>query len=322
MARMLKKNMSNMIDNRLKELKRNSISHISLNTGILCNQECRHCHLEAGPGKKDEVMKKGLIPRLAEYVRSRRPVSLEITGGAPELNENIAELIRELRPLVKKMTMRTNLTAISLCSISGFPDFLHKNQVGLVASLPCHTGEGVDCQRGRGVFEKSIDQLGRLNSLGFGIEGGVPVTLVYNPTDFSLPPAQGEVEKDFKEKLSRSYNIDFTDLVTMTNVPVGRFASELKGKGYFDDYIQELSEKFNPQTLTRLMCLDQVTIDWKGRFYDCDFNLALDLPRGGWSDLDSFREKPEIGRNIYTGYHCLACTAGAGSSCHGSLSGE
>jgi radical SAM/Cys-rich protein len=170
-----------------------------------------------------------------------------------------------------------------------------------------------------GVFEKSIEELGRLNSVGFGVDGGVPVTLVYNPTDISLPPDQLEVEKDFKKKLLDTYGIEFTGLVTMTNVPVGRFAGHLKRNGHFKDYMQTLSESFNSDTLPRLMCLNQVTIDWKGRFYDCDFNLALDLPSGGWSDLDSYRQRREIGRKIYTGYHCLACTAGSGSSCHGSL---
>jgi radical SAM/Cys-rich protein len=263
-----------------------------------------------------------MIPKLKEYLDHIKPESLEITGGAPELNENIVTLIREIRPRVKKLTMRTNLTAMSLCSFSGFPDFLYDNKVGLVASLPCFSEDKVDSQRGSGVFENSIRQLNQLNSLGFGVEGGVPVTLVYNPTDYALPPNQIDVEKEFKEKLSGSYGIKFTDLVTMTNVPVGRFAVDLKEKGYFRDYLRTLSDSFNRDTLPRLMCLDQVTIDWRGRFYDCDFNLALSLPSSGWSDLDSYREKHEIGRKIYTGYHCLACTAGSGSSCHGSLAGE
>jgi radical SAM/Cys-rich protein len=267
-------------------------------------------------------MRAGIIPKLIEYLEYSRPESLEITGGAPELNKNIVTLIRKIRPLVKKLTMRTNLTAMSLCSSIGFPDFLYEHKVGLVASLPCYTGEKVNSQRGSGVFEKSIRQLNHLNSLGFGIEDGVPVTLVYNPVDHSMPPKQTDVEKTFREKLAVSYGVKFTDLVTMTNVPVGRFAADLKEEGYFKDYIKMLSDSFNQDTLFRLMCLDQVTIDWKGRFYDCDFNLALDLPRGGWSSLDSYRDKHEIGRKIYTGYHCLACTAGAGSSCHGSLAGE
>ena len=314
--------MSDDLNKRFKDLTRKSISHISLNIGILCNQECMHCHLEAGPGKRDEVMQPEMIPKLKEYLDYIKPESLEITGGAPELNENIVTLIREIRPRVKKLTMRTNLTAMSLCSFSGFPDFLYDNKVGLVASLPCFSEDKVDGQRGSGVFENSIRQLNQLNSLGFGVEGGVPVTLVYNPTDYALPPDQMDVEKEFKEKLSGSYGIKFTDLVTMTNVPVGRFAADLKEKGYFRDYLRTLSDSFNRDTLPRLMCLDQVTIDWRGRFYDCDFNLALSLPSGGWSYLDSYREKHEIGRKIYTGYHCLACTAGSGSSCHGSLAGE
>lgn len=315
----LKKNIDNPLKNKFRDIKRESISHISLNIGILCNQKCRHCHLEAGPGRVSEVMKKELIGKLRDYIKYVRPRSLEITGGAPELNGNIIELIQKIRPLVQKVTMRTNLTAISLCAFSGFPDFLYDNNVALVASLPCFTKERVNSQRGNGVFKKSIEELSRLNSIGFGVDGGVPVTLVYNPIDLSLPPDQPEVEKDFRERLFEYYGIEFTNLVTLTNVPVGRFAVNLKKKGRFRDYIQVLSKSFNHDTLPGLMCRNQITIDWRGRFYDCDFNLALDLPSGGWSDLNSCRRRSETGREIYTGYHCLACTAGSGSSCHGSL---
>ena len=314
-----KEKISNELDPGFGDLKRKSISHISLNTGTLCNQQCTHCHLNAGPDKENEVMGKDIIVKLKEFINITKPLSLEITGGAPELNKYIFELIEEIRPLVKDISMRTNLTAMLDHDFSRLSSFLYDKKIALVASLPCYTKDNVDSQRGDGVFKKSIDTLSKLNSIGFGIDGGVPLILVYNQTDFSLPPSQQSVKEDFRKMLEETYKIKFTDLITMINVPLGRFADRLKKEGQFEEYIQTLKDNYNAENLPKLMCLDQITIDWKGRFYDCDFNLALDLPRGGWSDLDSYNENSCIGSKIHTGYHCLSCTAGPGSSCHGSL---
>ena len=307
------------LDPGFGDLKREGISHISLNVGILCNQQCNHCHLEAGPNKKNDVMGREAIGKLKEFIKLTRPESLEITGGAPELNKNIVELIEEIRPLVKKISMRTNLTAMLDNDFGKLSTFLYDRKINLVASLPCYTRENVNSQRGNGVFEKSINILRRLNSIGFGMDTGVPITLVYNPAGFSLPPPQQDLQEEYKKRLEQSHGIKFTNLITMTNVPLGRFADQLKKEGHFGDYIQRLKDSYNPESLSKLMCLDQVTIGWKGRFYDCDFNLALDLPKGGWSGLDSYTENSGIGSKIFTGPHCLSCTAGQGSNCRGNF---
>jgi radical SAM/Cys-rich protein len=315
----IKEKISNELNPGFDDLERKSISHISLNIGTFCNQQCTHCHLNAGPDKENEVMGKDIIVKIKKFINITRPLSLEITGGAPELNKHIIELIEEVRPLVKNISMRTNLTAMLDHDFSRLSNFLYDKKIALVASLPCYTKDNVDGQRGNGVFKKSINTLSKLNSIGFGIDGGVPIILVYNKTDFSLPPSKLSMEEDFRKILEETYKIKFTDLITMTNVPIGRFADRLKKEGHFEEYVQTLKNNHNPENLPKLMCLDQVTIDWKGRFYDCDFNLALDLPKGGWSDLDSYQENSCIESKIYTGYHCLSCTAGSGSSCHGSL---
>lgn len=315
----MEKNISDFVDLRLGDLKRNRISHISLNVGILCNQQCNHCHLEAGPDKKNDVMGREAIGKLKEFIKFAEPGSLEITGGAPELNKNIVELIEEIRPLVKKISMRTNLTAMLDNDFGKLSTFLYDRKINLVASLPCYTRDNVNSQRGNGVFKKSIDVLRRLNSIGFGMDTGVPITLVYNPAGLSLPPPQQDLQEDYRRRLEQSHGIKFTNLITMTNVPLGRFADQLKKEGHFGDYVQRLKNNYNPESLSRLMCLDQVTVDWKGRFYDCDFNLALDLPKGGWSGLDSYTENSGIGSKIFTDYHCLSCTAGSGSNCRGNF---
>jgi radical SAM/Cys-rich protein len=259
------------------------------------------------------------IGKLKEFIKFAEPGSLEITGGAPELNKNILELIEETRPLVKKISMRTNLTAMLDNDFGKLSTFLYDRKINLVASLPCYTRDNVNSQRGNGVFKKSIDVLRRLNSIGFGMDTGVPITLVYNPAGLSLPPPQQDLQEDYRRRLEQSHGIKFTNLITMTNVPLGRFADQLKKEGHFGDYVQRLKDNYNPESLSRLMCLDQVTIDWKGRFYDCDFNLALDLPKGGWSGLDSYTENSGIGSKIFTDYHCLSCTAGSGSNCRGNF---
>ncbi len=315
----MEKNISDFVDLRLGDLKRNRISHISLNVGILCNQQCNHCHLEAGTNKKNDVMGREAIGKLKEFIKFAEPGSLEITGGAPELNKNIVELIEETRPLVKKISMRTNLTAMLENDFGKLSTFLYDRKINLVASLPCYTRDNVNSQRGNGVFKKSIDVLRRLNSIGFGMDTGVPITLVYNPAGLSLPPPQQDLQEDYRRRLEQSHGIKFTNLITMTNVPLGRFADQLKKEGHFGDYVQRLKNNYNPESLSRLMCLDQVTVDWKGRFYDCDFNLALDLPKGGWSGLDSYTENSGIGSKIFTDYHCLSCTAGSGSNCRGNF---
>ncbi len=307
---------------KFRDLKRKRISHISLNIGLLCNQACQHCHLDAGPDRK-ESMDLSMVEKLKEFIGNVTPDSIEVTGGAPEMHPDIEFLLNELKPLAKNISMRTNLTAL-LDKGKEFIDILHKNNIILVASLPCYRENIVDSQRGEGVFNKSIESIKMLNSAGYGLKTGPQLVLVYNPPEFQLPPPQKDIEKEFKKVLFSKFGINFSSLVAMANVPVGRFAEYLRKNKKDDSYFYSLESNFNGSNLERVMCLSQVTIDWNGRFYDCDFNLAIDLPSGGWSNIDSYLHSRQslgtfIGSRIFTGPHCLACTAGAGSSCHGSL---
>lgn len=330
---------------KLKNIRRQKIGHISFNIGLYCNQMCTHCHLNSGP-KRTEMMDRPLITKMAEFIKVLKPYSFEITGGAPELSPYISEIIHKIRPLVKKISMRTNLTALELNKKSennchkknGFIKFLYENSISLIASLPCYEEEEVRIQRGEGVFEKSIELLKKINDIGYGKSENPTLDLVFNPIFPKLPPQQSKLELKYKEVLKNNFGINFNNLITMANVPVGRFAENLKIKHSYNNYIDLLRESFNEKNLVKLMCLNQVTIDWKGRFYDCDFNLAIDLPENGWSNLDAVLEfikrsknkdsnssantilkKALIGKKIFIGEHCLTCTAGSGSSCHGAL---
>ncbi len=330
---------------KLKNIRRQKISHISFNIGLYCNQMCAHCHLNSGP-ERTEAMDWPLMAKMAEFIKISQPDSFEITGGAPELNPYISEFIRKIRPLVKKISMRTNLTALELNKKSEnnsgnknrFIKFLYENSISLVASLPCYEEEEVRIQRGEGVFEKSIEVLKELNDIGYGKSAIPALDLVFNPIFPTLPPQQSMLELKFKEILNNNFGIEFNNLIAMTNVPVGRLAENLKIKNSYDGYINLLRKNFNEENLAKLMCISQVTIDWKGRFYDCDFNLAIDMPKNGLSNIDlilgltnsgknsgvnqsdnNILNNLLIGKRIFTGGHCLACTAGSGSSCHGAL---
>lgn len=299
-------------------LKKEKISHVSLNIGLLCNQACKHCHLEADQFRK-EKMDNSVIGKVINFLQTYLPDTLEITGGAPELNENLTSLIEKIRPLVSKITLRTNLTALYSYNNSCLIEFLFNNEIGLVASLPCFTERNVTLQRGKGVFEKSISVLKTLNEIGYGVKNKLPLILVYNPLDDTLPPEQKSLELKYREELKKTYGIEFTSLIAMANVPVGRFKKNLEKANKYDAYLNMLKRNFNQDNLSKLMCLNQVTIGWSGRLYDCDFNLALDYPKGGLSNLFSSELGEIEGKKIFTGSHCLTCTAISGSSCHGSL---
>ena len=308
------------IEKYFKNLKKGNITHVSLNAGLLCNQSCNHCHLDAGHFRT-EKMDAGLIEHIVKFLKMYLPDTLEITGGAPELNENLTGLIKIIRPIIKTITMRTNLTAMySGNSLNTFLiEFLRSNEIGLIASLPCFNEENVDLQRGNGVFKKSISVLMELNKNGYGMHDRLPLFLVYNPLEENLPPGQKYLESVYRQELKNNYDVSFSGLIAMANVPVGRFKKKLEEKGKYQAYINMLKENFSIGNIGRLMCLGQVTIDWRARIYDCDFNLALDYPEGGISNLHSLQTDKIKGKKIFTGPHCLACTAGSGSSCHGSL---
>jgi len=293
---------------------------IQANLGLRCNLHCRHCHVEASP-QRGELM---TWPVMAAVLRlaSALPAGLvDLTGGAPELNPDFRRFVTALRASGLLVQVRTNLTVFDEPGQVGTPEFLMRNRVRLVASLPCYLDENVSVQRGSGVYPRSIAALRRLNSLGYGCCEELPLDLVYNPGGPFLPPDQATLEADYRHEMRTRHGIEFTRLLTITNMPAGRFLQELHTQGKAVRYQSLLQDNFNPQTLDGLMCRRQICIAWDGALADCDFNLAIGL--GLAADLPSKIDKldPAMlhGRPIVTGEHCFACTAGHGSSCRGAL---
>lgn len=288
---------------------------LQVNVGLKCNQECIHCHLQAGPGRT-EVMEWSTMAALLEFAQQAGSSKVDITGGSPELNPDLRRFIAALRSRDHDVMVRTNLTILLEPDMGEMADFYRDQQVELTASLPCYLEEEVREQRGRGVFEKSIKALKLLNSIGYGED--LPLNLVYNPLGAFLPPPQKDLEEEYRDQLRHNFDISFTRLFTIANMPIGRFLYDLKRKGQYEGYSRLLEESFNPSTLDSLMCRHQINVGWDGRFYDCDFNQALGLDIGC-----SLPDRPAVDRlryrGIVTGNHCFGCTAGAGSSCGGSL---
>jgi radical SAM/Cys-rich protein len=303
-------------------LRRDVITSVQVNVGKLCNQACHHCHVDAGP-KRTERMSAEVARRTIELVAATPSVNtVDITGGAPELNPNFRTLVLESRQLGLKIIDRCNLTVLFEDGQQDLGEFLAANSVEITASLPCYTESNVDAQRGRGVFNQSIAALRRLNQLGYGAEGSALVlNLVYNPLGPSIPPSQERLEADYKRHLADEYGINFNRLFAITNMPIKRFASELARKGKAEAYMSMLVNHFNPQTVSTLMCRSMISVSWDGRLFDCDFNQMLDIESSRGKDMfevDSFSAMN--GTAISTASHCFGCTAGAGSSCQGSLS--
>jgi radical SAM/Cys-rich protein len=307
------------------QLKRLSLDVVQINLGKLCNQTCRHCHVQAGPGR-NEVMSDQVSGQAVDFVRSVEAATVDITGGAPELNPFFRKLVTEFRRLGRHVILRSNLTAQLQVGLEDVSAFLAAQGVEIIASLPCYTQENVDRQRGAGVFNKSIIAMRRLNELGYGQVGSSLVLhLVYNPGGAFLPAAQAALEADYRRELMSCFGLSFTHLYTITNMPIGRFAQQIKQDGESESYWRLLADSFNPATLENLMCLRQVSIGWDGYLYDCDFNQMLGL-RLGKSNPIRLNDQPPAkiarslkGRTIRTGFHCYGCTAGSGSSCAGSL---
>ncbi len=305
----------------LPPLRRDSVRTLQVNIGRRCDLACHHCHVEAGP-KRTESMDQRTAERVVDLLASHPRIELlDLTGGAPELNECFRFLVREARALGRRVIDRCNLTVLLLPEQEGTAAFLARQGVEIVASLPCYAPENVDRQRGRGVFERSIEALRLLNELGYAAPGS-PLTLdlVYNPLGPSLPPPQAELEERYRTELRELFGSAFNRLITITNMPIRRFAHDLIREGSLAEYQRLLVGHFNPATVPGLMCRSLVSVDYEGRLFDCDFNQMLDLPlhapRTIWSveDLDSLN-----GQSIHVGAHCFACTAGAGSSCSGAL---
>jgi len=306
-------------------LKRANLTTLQVNMGDLCNQACTHCHIEASPyGKK--IMSRKTADDILAFLKSRKMLTLDITGGAPELNPHFEYFVESARPLVDELIVRSNLTVLFEKGKVKLPDFFRLNRVHLICSLPCYTKENVDRQRGAGVFEKSIKALKLLNEAGFTRRNDLQLDLVYNAQGAYLPGSQVSLEKDYKKALKEDHGIDFNRLLTITNVPIKKFKDYLEANNEYEKYSDVLENNFNPATIETLMCRTFLSIGYDGRLYDCDFNLALGYSLkdalGNELTIDKLRMEDLEKREIITGEHCLACTAGSGSSCQGALTNE
>lgn len=304
-------------------IRRGELTTLQVNLGYLCNQSCLHCHVNAGP-TRTELMDAGTVAQVLAFVEAKRVQTLDLTGGAPELNPHFRGLVTRARVLGVRVMDRCNLTVMEQPGQAGLAEFLAQHQVEVVASLPCYSQANVDAQRGDGVFEASIRGLQRLNALGYGRpDTGLALNLVYNPQGASLPPPQGVLETDYKQRLQDDFGILFNQLFVLTNMPIQRFGSTLISKGEFDTYLELLRNAYQPQNLDQVMCRSLISIDWRGYVYDCDFNQMLGLPLpgscGSKTHLTDLMQQELTGRPIAVADHCYGCTAGQGSSCGGSL---
>jgi radical SAM/Cys-rich protein len=299
-------------------LKRGQLRTLQINVGRKCNQTCTHCHVDAAPWRT-EMMAEPVARRVGDWIREHRPPIVDITGGAPELSEHFHYFVETARAAGCHVIDRNNLTIIEAQAFAWLPEYLARHEVEVVASLPCYRAENVNAQRGEGVFEKSISALKKLNAVGYGTR--LPLNLVYNPLGPKLPPGQGELEADYKRELRRRYGIEFTGLFTITNQPIARFADDLRQHGKWNEYLELLANNFNPATVAGLMCRSTLSVGWLGEIYDCDFNQMLKLQMRNGKPLFLWDVTPVSleGWAIQTGVHCLACTAGCGSSCSGAL---
>jgi radical SAM/Cys-rich protein len=301
------------------DLRAGGVEVLQVNVGKLCNQACKHCHVDASP-KRTEIMSRETIEQVLEAVRRFRFPVIDITGGAPELNPHFRRLVSEARALGSRVMARHNLTVMFEPGQADLPDFFRAHAVEVVSSLPYFLGQQTDAQRGPGVFDKSIEALRRLNSVGYGVEGsGLILNLVYNPVGAFLPPPQAAIEADFKRELLRRHGVTFDRLYTITNMPIKRFLEYLRRTGNEERYMRRLVESFNPASVAGLMCRTTLSVDWTGRLYDCDFNQMLELTvdESLPQTINDFDPEQFARRRIETAAHCFGCTAGAGSSCGG-----
>lgn len=294
-------------------LHRESTSALQVNVGLRCDLSCRHCHLEAGPNR-DEMMDRSTMDAVVDCAGRFRFAGIDITGGAPELVPEIEHLIEALAPLTPRLIVRSNLVALSSARGAALCRLYRDLKVVLVASLPATNAAQTEAQRGIGVWEKSIAALKMLNGLGYGLEGGgLELDLVSNPAGAFLPAPQQQAEKKFRSDLLRKHGIAFNEFYTFVNAPLGRFRGFLERSGNLQEYLEKLAAGFNPCTVTGLMCRSQLSVDWRGRLHDCDFNVATGLLLGGELKLISdLSELPAPGTPIAVGDHCYACTVGSG----------
>ncbi len=308
---------------RLAPLRRLAPATLQVNLGRLCNQACHHCHVDAGPGRK-ENMTRATAARVIELIAANPALrTIDLTGGAPELNPHFRSIVESARAAGRDVIVRCNLTVIFAPEMEWLPEFYRDAGVHLICSLPCYSAENVERQRGPGVFDKSVAALRILNRLGFGV-GRLALDLVYNPVGPTLPSAQAELERRYRQELGAGYGLSFDRLLTIANMPIRRFARELERLGRHSEYMGLLVNHFNPETVAALMCRTLISVGWDGGLYDCDFNQMLALPLGAAGgrpltifDLDDLATL--AGARIATAPHCFGCTAGVGSSCGGAL---
>ena len=309
-------------NDKFPRIHRGKVETLQINLGYLCNQACLHCHVNAGPTRKEQ-MTLDTIEEIVQLIDNVKPKMVDLTGGAPELNVHFKYLVTEITKRRISIIDRCNLTILSEPGQEDLTQFLSKHKVIVTASLPCYSEENVNSQRGDGVFDRSIDGLRKLNGAGYG--NGNPdlqLHLVYNPIGASLPPPQKTLEKEYKQHLSENYSVSFDSLLTITNMPIKRFGSTLISRGEFGPYLQLLESSYQEKNLESVMCKTLLSIDWEGYVYDCDFNQMLGLPFGDTEKKTHVRDlkMAEIeGNPIAVRDHCFGCTAGNGSSCSGAM---
>ncbi len=300
-------------------IERNDLNILQVNLGYKCNQRCLHCHVNAGPNRK-EMMDLKTINEVIKFSLDNNIRIIDLTGGAPEMNKHFKYIVQTCKENNIHIIDRCNLTIIESEGMTDLPKFLAKHKIEIIASLPCYIEENVNSQRGEGVFKQSIEALKKLNSLGYGKDEELILNLVYNPQGPELPPEQSKLEVDYKNFLSQKYKVFFNKLYTITNMPISRFGSTLVSKKIFHDYMSLLKNSFSSLALKQVMCRELISIDYNGYVYDCDFNQMLDMPLSGKrTHISEVNMKSLKGKKIATADHCYGCTAGTGSSCSGSL---
>ena len=305
-------------------INRNELEILQVNLGYLCNLSCTHCHVNAGP-KRTELMDKAAVDLVLDFIKSTNIHTLDLTGGAPEMNPHFNYLVMRAREMAVTVIDRCNLVILEEPGFEETAGFLADNKVVITASLPCYLEDNVDKQRGKGTFNASLTALKKLNSLGYGqTDSELQLNLVFNPQGINLPPEQKALEKAYKEHLQAHYGIVFNKLFALTNLPIQRFGSMLISKGLFDDYMQLLKDNYRPENLPGVMCRNTLSVDWQGEVYDCDFNQMLQLPLGAnpirKTHLSELMGSASLtGSAITVRQHCYGCTAGQGSSCGGAL---
>lgn len=310
-----------LAESGLYPLRAAGIEVLQVNLGKLCNMTCKHCHVDAGPQRR-EIMSHETAQACIQALADADIPTLDLTGGAPKMNPSFRFLVEEARRLDRHVIERCNLTILRAPGYTDLPEFLAQHQVEIVASLPCYLEENVDAQRGDHAFRRSIEVFRRLNELGYGSgHSGPQLTLVYNPIGPSLPPCQEQLEQEYRRELAARYGVEFNRLITITNMPIGRFLVELAELGRYDEYMEKLIAAYNPAAAAGVMCRTTLSVDWQGQLYDCDFNqmLGISVRRGLPQNIGQFDPRALAERLIVTGQHCYGCTAGNGSGCHGSI---